>query len=218
MQDYFPKGWNYAKFIEAIRELIPLAQKLHESPSNIYDPEFKEWRHTLLDAVERIEALGYSINTRVLGRNFAPTESVEEDPDYEFTQAMEETLIELKLVVKNYEKYGDPNVSSRLYAIETVPVQDLAPISDANANPHAVSKTVEPLLFEKEKMTLRWVLDNVPVQFWLWLGSAGVALFIAGFSVGGWQPITEGIRSWSAAQKVQPQAVAPTPPRSIVVK
>jgi hypothetical protein len=103
--------------------------------------------------------------------------------------------------------YGDPKGDAKA---ET---SDVKSTSEAEAAlrpepPHTVSP--EPLVWpEKDKMTWHWIQRNVPVNVWLSLGALLVAIFLAGFSIAAWQPISTALSNWANTSRATTDSFTP---------
>jgi hypothetical protein len=106
------KPFNYAAFIE---ELRILRDSFAEPPENHQTNEsivFKQWRHQVIDLIQRIRSQGYSINCSIELRRFRITygygqPSIHQHKEF-FNKAHSETMIEINTIIDNYEKYGAP--------------------------------------------------------------------------------------------------------------
>jgi hypothetical protein len=79
---------------------------------------------------------------------------------------LQDTLNEMKLVISNYKKYGDPKL-------------------EKPAPPTTQSASAEEMKWpEKDKVTLKWLVEHMPATIWLGLIAAFCAVAVTAVGVG----------------------------------
>jgi hypothetical protein len=181
-----PLVFDYTLFVGEVRSLIDRAELFRPIDKNRNSSVFKAWRHELQDLLMRIRGMGYTVNTKADSRAYAllhTSDPVEQKAKFE--SAPVESLIELRLVVRNFETYGDPG--------------KLLPTSVFNVQHEVIHSAVETKPAEgqkwpdKDKVTLAWLYHNMPVSAW----SVLVVVGAAGFAVASWQPIATLLARWA---------------------
>ena len=76
--------------------------------SNHEEQQFKRWRQEVQDLLGRIASQGYNANATTLANRMFRSMSQRGDSLPKFRRDMGDTLNEMKIIVQNYEKYGDP--------------------------------------------------------------------------------------------------------------
>jgi len=194
-----PRPFDYAAFIAELRELIERARHFRKEVERYDTPTFRAWKHTLSDLLYRAQRLHRRpINTRFHDREFrllAHTAS-EDDDALIFHRELTDTLIELDLVVQNYDKYGDPMAGLKLTPVPSTPG---APVQVTNfgtmheivhnsldAGAPEQKKELEP----PEKVTLYWIFKHMSIGGWGTLIGLLAAAYALGASMGAW-PLTQ---------------------------
>ena len=54
---------TYQAFVDELRTLITSGQSLCNLPSRRDEPEFRRWKHEVVDLIERIQVKGSSLNS-----------------------------------------------------------------------------------------------------------------------------------------------------------
>ncbi len=187
-----PRAFDYAAFIDELRSLIQQAQDFPPDATGVDSPLFKRWRHEVTDLINRIQRLRYSINCRVGDRlfmiaSYGSTPSAETRKKFE--EDLVDTLTELDVLVKNFDKYGDPKANARSVVDVT---KQLAPhkvelaITEKTQNATGAGAEVAELKWP-EKMTAAWLWKHMPLSGYAVLSGT----FLAGVTVGSWEPIRQ---------------------------
>lgn len=170
-----PKPFDYHAFIHELRQ--------HHNQSENFDgrqrsPDhqiFKVWRHDLAALINRINGLGYQVNCGIAHRAFdiraAYAAVSAAAKEHQFNQDLEDTWIETRAILEDYEKYGDPKTAIS------------AKQAEATANSMAEPKPKAPLKWDKEA-TFKWYWENTPAGV-LWKAALTLAaVFASGLGVG----------------------------------
>jgi len=174
MKDYFPpKPLDYPGFVEDLRDLLDEAGSLEAigtwSPD---DNSFRRWRSKLIDLLVRISKAGYmDVRCEVEDRAFKYCGPGDDKYAAKvFEQAVDDTMIELQLIVDNFVNHG-------------------APKAEASEVNEEISAPVAAPLAVPEKVTIPWVLKNTPASvIWGALVTALTTLaatFMVGLAAGG---------------------------------
>ena len=158
-------AFDYKSFISEIKTLIEEVSRFESADKKYNSDKFKKWRHKVEDFIYKVEAQTYSINCsintrqfRIFGYGTYSSESQQQKFDADLT----DSINELKLVVENYEKYGDPK--------EHTPVKK--------------AETKE--LNWPDKVTLDWFFKHMPADMWWKLACAIVAALVLAYELGGY--------------------------------
>lgn len=149
-----------------------------KGPQFTASPVFKEWKHRLIDLLQRIEAQGYEVNCGVRTRHFSPlvypmalgpTGKNQRDSEA-FFDAVNQTLLELRTIIENFERYGTPPKKR----------------GREGATPNLVDEPsmpkVSPVLADPQKVTLVWLWQHVPVSMWAAAAALLGASAVAGYA------------------------------------
>lgn len=166
MVDYFPKKpLDYPAFVEELRELMEYSlsdDALQWSADSI---GFRKWKESLLDLLARIAKVGYTdVRCDVEDRAFAyfgPGDA--KHAKKVFNKAVDDTNIEMQLIIQNFKKHGDPHASGSAAVAETKIVPLEVP----------------------EKVTIPWVWRNVSVPLLIGVPTAALTNLVAGITIGG---------------------------------
>lgn len=171
---------TYAEFIAEIRRLAGVGDSLISKASVSHESrEFRDWRHEVESTVAQIRTAGY-----LLPGNFASSSrhylalwnATPAEHREAFNRAMGDSLKELRYIIDQYEKYGEPKGGA------TAP------------QPEMIVTTQPDLpLASPERVTLRWLIDHVPVIYWLWLAGGFIATFLIGVSAGQYQWVRDAV-------------------------
>jgi len=157
--------FDYQAFVAELRELVDAPTFGPKGPQFTASPVFKEWKHKLIDLLQRIEAQGYEINCGVRTRHFsplvysmvaAPQDRSQRDAEA-FFDAVNQTHIELRTVIENFDRYGTQ--AKKLG--HDVPASAPAPVEAA------VQSKISRELSEPSKVTATWLWQHVPVSMWV---------------------------------------------------
>jgi hypothetical protein len=187
-----PRAFDYAAFIDELRPLIQLAQEFPPDATSANSPAFKRWRHEVSDLIHRIQRQRYSVNCQVENRQFMITSYGSSTPTQhrrQFEEDLVDTLTELDVLVKNFDKYGDPKTSAKLVVDSTKqPVRRPLEVATTETNPNAQSTVPEPLQMKwPQKVTAAWLWKHMPLSGYAALSGA----FLAGVAAGNWEPIKQ---------------------------
>ncbi|MBK6728377.1 MAG: hypothetical protein IPG63_14195 [Xanthomonadales bacterium] len=155
---------TYKRFIEELREFLKQAEDVM-GPIGPQSPEvLPTWQRGLVALVERIEAEGYRINCTAASRPFhvkgLPFHAVTAGKHRQ--QMMDDlgaVILELRVLITTYDKLGEPRKQAEVNATRT------------------------PLVLPEE-VTIRWVINHVPVRGWFAAGAVLVAAFGGGIGFG----------------------------------
>jgi len=172
MTDYFkPKPLDYLAFVVELRQLIDEARGLETIGRwDANDNVFRRWRAKLIDLLAQIRKAGYKdVRCEVGAVEFAYYGPG--DAKYaarHFERHLDDTLIEIQLIVDNYDKYGDPK----------------EPETEAIAEP-ATAPEATPTLLPPEKVTIPWIWKNVSIPLLVGGSIFLAAVFAFGLTLGG---------------------------------
>ena len=168
-----PKVYDYEAFVEELRQLrheaansFAIEERVAESTT------FKRWQLRLDDQLSKICALGWAVKCGHAGRTFAATNQFEDD-DASFDVDLVDTLEELGLVIKNFEKYGTPPLTYQPKLFQA-------------AAPEAPAPLLPP-----DKVTWHWIKLHMTVGGWVMVGSVVAGLMGAAFGLGHWSATYE---------------------------
>jgi hypothetical protein len=156
-------SFNYKSFIDEIIRLIEVANNFTTAEKKHDSESFKVWRHAVLDFIYQIERQKYSINCSLSTRQFHiyGYGSVSQNSQQQkFDKSLTDTINELSLIVKNYQKYGDPKN-------------------------HFSPKEIENKeLSWPDKVTLGWFIKHMPAGIWWGLICTLLAVLTAAYELG----------------------------------
>ena len=155
--------FNYKAFVDEIIRFIEEANNFTTAEKKHDSETFKVWRHGVLDFIYQIEPQKYSINCSLSTRQFhiyGYGSYSQNSQQQKFDKDLTDTINELKLIVKNYQKYGDPK--------EHVPSKE----------------TEKKELIWPDKVTLDWFIKHMPAGIWWSLFCAFLAVFAAAYELG----------------------------------
>lgn len=72
--------FTYRDFVTELRPLIEQGGGLLDLDGLHEKPQFRGWRHEVVDLIERIEDVGYTVNSSIRERNFDELGSYTYDP------------------------------------------------------------------------------------------------------------------------------------------
>jgi len=174
-----PKAFDYDAFINDLILLVKRAD-LFTAQDRTHDSDnFRQWQHEVIDLINRISRQRYRINCYVQHRLFRINGYGSYSPDdqrAQFDRALKDTLNELRLVIENYKRYGDPNIGPATSA--------------ADSTRNSVLPIIEGVITEElnwpEGVTLKWLFDKMPANIWWMLLSLLGASIIGSFGAGYW--------------------------------
>jgi hypothetical protein len=156
---------RYQDFIGELRSAIAAGDALSQRHASHQDTEFRAWRHQVQSLVDEAQHLNY----RVPGKFKSHTRSYmamwsgasAADNFSAFQKDLGDSLIELRFIVENFEKYGEPMRTQLVKA-------------PAEAKSPAVP----------ERVTLAWLVKHVSVSFWAKTIGFGVGILLLGAAIG----------------------------------
>lgn len=159
---------DYQDFIKELGQYLDEAREMLGKGTG-ETQEFRIWRHNVTDLIDRIENIGYTINCRVKHRRFNVRDEWAPSPTRElqvFNQALQDTIIELETIQRNFNNYGAPVLE--------------------------VEKSDRPQELKwPEKITLYWLFKHSPLSLWVSLIGIIVVTFSFGVALGQSQLFTE---------------------------
>jgi len=167
-------AFDYTAFIGELRELVVRAREFRRNENNLNSESFRRWRHETEELIHRINRLRYDIARAIEGRSFqvmAYGSISAREQEEKFDRDLSDTLAELELVISRFERYGDPK--------EKPPAR----VNVAQAAPVAAGAAIPEPLAAPEKVTIGWLLANVPVTWYLTLALSYAAIFGARMTV-----------------------------------
>jgi hypothetical protein len=167
-------AFDYAAFIDELRELVVRAREFRHDERSLNSESFRRWRHETEELIHRINRLRYDIACAIEGRSFqvmAYGSISAREQQAKFNDDMNDTVAELELVISRFDKYGDPKIKPAARGN----VDDVKPTVE-------VSTTPLPLAVP-DKVTIGWLLAHVPVTWYVTLAAACVVIFGAGMTV-----------------------------------
>jgi len=174
---------TYAQFIEEIRRLADQGETLLGTPGTNESQPFRDWRHEAQSTVSNALDLGFRLpgkftsSIKPYRANWIGCTSA--DNRKAFNRDMADSVSQLRYLISQFDKFGPP---------ETVP---------------KVSVPAAPLTAPK-KVTVRWLIDNVPVKVWFVVVGTLCAAFMLGVAAGQYGPTRtligniEGLFKWSS--------------------
>jgi hypothetical protein len=158
---------RYKDFISEVRNLIEEADLITKSGATHENPRFRDWRHHAESLVNEVTALGYRLpgkfeSSRRSYRAMYPGASQIDDASA-LAKELNDSVIELRYLIAQYEKYGTPKQN------------DTAERSTSVASLPSVSDQVDD---GKNRKSLKERFESHPVPWGLGLIVVG---FLAGF-------------------------------------
>jgi hypothetical protein len=152
---------TYEQFIAEIRRLVAESDGL--VGATLGTRKFRDWRHEVESTVSNAKSLGFKLpgGFESDARHYRPMwDATPQQIRETFTRDLGDTLTELRFLINHYDKYGAPG--------ERVSV----------TQPPKTAPLAAP-----EKVTVRWLLDNVPVLLWVAFGGLLFGSFSIGFAL-----------------------------------
>jgi hypothetical protein len=162
---------TYPEFIDELRRLVDQAGTLLSGSTTHETREFRDWRHDAENTVSMAFGQGWPLPAgfnswqrlyRVNGLGDA------REQKQAFDQDLADSVGELRFLITNFEKYGEPA---------------------AQSNPPEPVPTVPVPLAVPEGVTLKWILKNVPATIWLVCVGVLVTVFLFGVGIAQYEPI-----------------------------
>jgi hypothetical protein len=176
---------TYAQFIEEIRRLADQGAaliKAEAADGNHNSERFRNWRHEAESTVAHAWKLHLPLPAEFKSTIRAYREYGDSRAAVQrlaFNRDMADSVRELRYLIEQFDKFGAPTPPAR--ASKEVPLS--AP----------------------EKVTVRWLIDHVPVRVWIYLVTLIAATFMLGVAAEqyaptrGWIAIVEGLAKSSAS-------------------
>jgi hypothetical protein len=166
---------DYQQFVDELKRLDTEAAELRNTRRMDQDPKFRSWRPELESLIHQIARAGYLLPNpiNVRGRAFGGSNLGHEAEDAlfaEYQRDIDDTRIELGLVIGNFQKFGVPAIQNAVSTNVTNP----GPSASAGA------------LQVTEKVSLAWLWEHVPFKFWWSAAGILIATFWAGVYIGKW--------------------------------
>lgn len=158
---------RYQDFIADLRALIDQAQGIVNCGVTHEDQRFRAWRYRAQSLVTEARSHGYRLPGRFdsekrMYRAIFPGATRGED-SRALDQDVGDSIIELRYLVEQFEKYGVPPTS--------------------NSREPATSPSRKELA-APDQVTLSWLFRNVSVKFWSWAAGILVTVFFFGALIG----------------------------------
>ena len=153
---------TYKEFIKEIERLAKAVEELKNSQKLHEDEKFRSWRNEVTSTVNQILQSNYqlpcqvNIQKRTFGSLHSMYSTKEGKVDF-YNMELTDTYNELKYLIDNYKKYGEP--SKRMMSTESG--EDIPKI-----------------------ITLSWIWNHAHYSLWLKLGGLLLAAFLLGVQVG----------------------------------
>ena len=191
-----PRPFDYAMFVERLKKLCVQGEKLGDTSRHSESVPFLQWKHEVSDLVARTVNSGYSVNTKVDHYDFdAYIHSRDRSPSTRlaaFERDMTLTLGEFRLIIANYERYGDPDTPVKLQtAPKDIEAKHAIPV------PVAAAPVTPEVRIWPDKVTYVWLRDNVPLPVFGWVITAIAGAAALGFAVAAWEPIHTLLMRWA---------------------
>jgi hypothetical protein len=149
---------TYEQFIEEIRRLAAVGAGLMGATAGTR--EFRDWRHEAESIVSNAKSLGFKLPGQFESdaRHYRPLwDATPQQIRETFMRELGDSLTELRFLIDQFDKYGAAGER-----VSVTPSPKGAPLA------------------APEKVTARWLLDNVPIGVW----AAGGGILLAAFLVG----------------------------------
>lgn len=189
-----PQGtWSYAAYIAALKPLIKEAKAFTVDQRDYESASFRKWRHTVSSLCTRIDRSHVDstcgIDHRLFRLNGYGTRNYQQEKLEAFDRDLRDTLFELDHIVEQYVQFGEPAMKNTAAAKAMKPAPQLDPIPAMGAGPVAISEAGKPAPPEwpkAEKLSVKWIWENIPLSILVSLGAFCLATFAAGIAVGSW--------------------------------
>lgn len=206
MRDYFApvqKPFDYAAFIEQLMAMVDRARAFTAAERYREDAAFRKWKHEVEDLIARIVRLRYDVNTKLNTRQFQVLgygSYSKGDQQKAFNKDLDDTVMELDVVIENYKRHGDPKADK---------IRPDKGLIEANAvtAPAAEREPLKP----PEKVTFKWLWEHMSITVGGTLMAAMGIAFTAGITVGNWTSVQGKFATW-AEKTASPTFAAPTAP------
>lgn len=184
------KEFTYSNFIDELKILFVQAKAFDESERHCKSERFLDWKHQLEDITTKISRTHMDSSPNLHNRWFRDLSTVRNSSrDKEaFNRDLQDTLRELGRIINFYESHGDQQLLRVKKKGNTPAAQALI-----NSDPQ---KPIEPEWPAKDKLTLYWVIKNIPLSAWSWFFGALAAAFAFGVSVGNFPSVQKKFEQW----------------------
>ena len=156
---------TYITFVEQLKNLVTQAENFKSSELNADSEVFKDWKLEATELVWSVERLGFQVNSAIAQRLFTVRElysSVSESmKDEKFNEDFSNTLREFRLILKNYERNGLPHK-----------------VRNFNAQEERSPLEVKSPSSLDERVTVDWLIKNIPFSWWM--SALGAVFFLLG--------------------------------------
>ena len=174
---------TYAQFIEEIRRLADQGDGFLGTPGTNESQPFRDWRHEAQSTVSNALDLGFRLPGKFTS-SIKPYRAnwigcTPADNRKAFNRDMADSVTELRYLIALFDKYGPPETPPKAR-------QPTAPLT------------------APEKVTVRWLIDNVPVKVWFILAVSLLTTFLVGVAAGHSEPTRaliadiEALLKWSS--------------------
>jgi len=163
---------RYQDFIGELRDLVKNGEVLRSQSLTHENPKFREWRHRAENLVREALAHNYRLpgTFKSDGRTYRAMYPGASFPANATALEKElgDSLIELRYLIEQFEKYGEPMRTQLIGA----------------ADPQPQAAVPAPALAQPEKVTLAWLVKHVSVGFWLKALSLALGILLLGAAIG----------------------------------
>lgn len=156
---------TYEQFIEEIRRLVAEGTRLIQDGATLGTPKFRQWRHEAQSIVSTATRLGLDLpgDFRSDQRGYRAV-FYEATPKHHrdvFVRDMGDSLTELRFLVEQFDKFG------------------AAQSTEKRAGTHPKVALAAP-----DKVTFRWLFDNVSLAGWAIIAGLMITLLSVGYAAG----------------------------------
>jgi hypothetical protein len=168
---------TYAQFIEEIRRLADQGAaliKAEAADGNHNSELFRNWRHEAESTVAHAWKLNLPLPAEFKSASRTYREYGDSRPTVQrlaFNRDMADSVRELRYLIEQFDKFGTPVPPAR-----------------------ATSK--EARLAAPEKVTVRWLIDNVTLGGWVIIVGILTATFMLGIAVDYFEPVRSAVGSF----------------------
>ena len=150
---------EYKDFISEIEPLLDVMNDLFDAENYDMNPKFRRWRIEITELLGRIKKEGYDIVCDIENRTFGSGISIEKYKKKHYNMELQDTINEVKIIIRNYQKYETPEISNK------------------------TSTNTKDLEFPA-KVTLKWIYNHTSYRLWLKLAGILLFVFMFGISIG----------------------------------
>lgn len=156
---------TYAEFIAEIECLVGRGDAITGADADHESRPFRDWRYAVETTVTNAKEQGFKVPGEFDSENrhyMALWDAPRGEHRKVFTRDMADSLTELRFIVEQYRKFGDPT-----------------PRRPGDAAP-----ATAPALARPDRVTVRWLIDYVSAMSWLAVAGLALALFFLGYGAG----------------------------------